>query len=693
MSKYRYKAFISYSHADEAWARWLHRSIEAYRIPRKLVGVKTALGEVPARIKPVFRDRDELSTSTDLGSTVKQVLSDSENLIVICSPAAAKSLWVKQEIREFVRLGRRDRIFCVIVEGEASSSGSISEVFPDAIAEAGMQEPLAADIRKWSDGKQLARLKLIAGMLGLPLDQLRRRDLQKRRKFQALMLLAAAAVTTIIIIAISARMAAEQRRDSGELLVGYKLNELRTMLGEAGEPQNLDRLKQWDKAELAALINAAESQNSGLSEAALQLREEGIELWNGGDMITSMEKFRASWALFAEEYRRDRDNQAAFFELGQAEYWIGQVHNDRGEFRQAQTAFLSYAEITRQLILMQPKNAEWVLEMAYALTNLGRVQIAREGINPERTLQYMQSALEYNQIALVLDPDSDYYRSELGQSHANLAYAQLGVCDLEGALLSRREALSLESSLLDADSTNPDRQENLALALSGYARVESMRGLDDEAREHYQKALSLIQASARPDQRIRTVKLLAERKNLITWLDAMSGRIDEAWAQSEAQAEDWAELLEAGRDNMYTLKHYASYLLDRAWLANERGDTRLAADLLQQGLTLIATQAVRLPNSREIGNALTLAAYRYWQIKGEPPADDIVSMLPDYSTDTDRTRACEDADMAVRKAVLLGHPETAERLVGYLLDKGYAETGFMRVCRLYYDCPVESQPN
>ena len=98
MSEYRYKAFISYSHADEAWARWLHRSIEAYRVPRKLVGSKTAVGEVPARIKPIFRDRDELSSAVDLGSTVKQALSDSENLIVVCSPAGAASLWVREEI-------------------------------------------------------------------------------------------------------------------------------------------------------------------------------------------------------------------------------------------------------------------------------------------------------------------------------------------------------------------------------------------------------------------------------------------------------------------------------------------------------------------------------------------------------------------------------------------------------------------
>ena len=291
MSEYRYKAFISYSHADEDWARWLHRSIEAYRVPRSLVGSKTAVGEVPARIKPIFRDRDELSSAVDLGSTVKQALSDSENLIVVCSPAGAASIWVREEIREFVRLGRKDRIFCVITDGEASAGGSVAAVFPDAIAEAGMQEPLAADVRKWADGKQLAKLKLISGLLGLPLDQLRRRELQKRRKSMAMMLAASVAVIAIVIIAITARMAAEQRRDSGELLVGYKLNELRTMLKQAGDPEKLERLQEWKQEELEALISSAGPEIASLTTTALRLRDEGIELWDSGDMTSSMEKF------------------------------------------------------------------------------------------------------------------------------------------------------------------------------------------------------------------------------------------------------------------------------------------------------------------------------------------------------------------------------------------------------------------
>ena len=42
----RYRAFISYSHADKAVAALLHRSVESYRVPSKLVGKTTAVGVI-----------------------------------------------------------------------------------------------------------------------------------------------------------------------------------------------------------------------------------------------------------------------------------------------------------------------------------------------------------------------------------------------------------------------------------------------------------------------------------------------------------------------------------------------------------------------------------------------------------------------------------------------------------------------
>jgi len=91
------------------------------------------------------------------------------------------------------------------------------------------------------------------------------------------------------------------------------------------------------------------------------LREQGNDLYEKGALLESLKKFQQSWALLAESYRRDRGNQAVFFELGQAEFYIGQIYLDQGRTDKAEEAFMSYAEITRRLIILQPENAEWIL--------------------------------------------------------------------------------------------------------------------------------------------------------------------------------------------------------------------------------------------------------------------------------------------------------------------------------------------
>jgi len=57
--------------------------------------------------------------------------------IVICSPAARAPRWVNEEILAFKRLGREDRIFCLIVSGEPGGSAqpgaADEECFPSAL--------------------------------------------------------------------------------------------------------------------------------------------------------------------------------------------------------------------------------------------------------------------------------------------------------------------------------------------------------------------------------------------------------------------------------------------------------------------------------------------------------------------------------------------------------------------------------
>jgi MTH538 TIR-like domain (DUF1863) len=212
-SEFRYWAFISYSQHDAKWARWLHKKLEAYRVPNRWLGAQVSNRTIPRRLVPIFRDRDELPSAGDLSERIREALETSHALIVICSPFAASSQWVNEEVRTFKALGRSRWICPLIVDGEPNASDRPNSGLPECLPPAlrfsvaadgtltdERSDPLAADVRKGRDGWSNACLKLIAGILGIGFDDLRQREITRRRRQQ----LVAAVLSLAIISLLSA---------------------------------------------------------------------------------------------------------------------------------------------------------------------------------------------------------------------------------------------------------------------------------------------------------------------------------------------------------------------------------------------------------------------------------------------------------------------------------------------------------
>lgn len=177
-----YRAFLSYASADRKTGKWLHGRLEAYRVPKKL---RRERADLPKRLRPIFRDREELSGGGDLNAKLIEALDASEFLIVLCTPRAAASKWVNAEIAHFKATGRADRIIPVLAEGEPA------EAFPPALTHAVLADgtvtetpedaPLGADLREAGDGRRGAVLKITSGLLDVGFDTLRQRDVERRR--------------------------------------------------------------------------------------------------------------------------------------------------------------------------------------------------------------------------------------------------------------------------------------------------------------------------------------------------------------------------------------------------------------------------------------------------------------------------------------------------------------------------------
>ena len=119
LSDYKYLAFITYAHKDEERARWLRKKLEGFRVPPNLIGSNGLYGPIPSRLYPIFRDRDELAGSAQLGPLIEKALEESSHLIVLCSPNAVNSRWVNERDQAFQKkMGKADRVLCLVLEGE-----------------------------------------------------------------------------------------------------------------------------------------------------------------------------------------------------------------------------------------------------------------------------------------------------------------------------------------------------------------------------------------------------------------------------------------------------------------------------------------------------------------------------------------------------------------------------------------------
>jgi tetratricopeptide (TPR) repeat protein len=367
----RYRAFISYSHKDAAFGRRLHRRLEAYRVPSRLVGRQSSMGMVPRRLAPIFRDREELPAAHDLTTEVRAALQESAALVVVCSPAAAASPWVAREVELFRALHPDRPVLAAVAEGEPA------QAFPDCLRRADGAdrriEPLAADFRATSDGPRLGLLKLIAALAGVRLDELVQRDAQRRLQrvtaVTATALVLAVGMGGLALFALDARAEAERQRAEAEGMVEFMLTDLRTRLKGVGRLDVLSAVNEralsyYRKQDLRLLPPDSLERRARLFHAM------GEDDQAKGNQDAALTKFREARRTTAALMAADPTSPKRVFTHSQSEFWVGSVAYQRGRIAEAKVAFEAYKTLTDRLISLAPNNPNYRLEAGYAQGNL-----------------------------------------------------------------------------------------------------------------------------------------------------------------------------------------------------------------------------------------------------------------------------------------------------------------------------------
>jgi len=476
-----YRAFISYSHRDEATARKLHRWLEGYRIPRRLVGRETAFGPIGQRLTPIFRDRLELPAASDLNAEVQQALDASGALLVLCSPASRASRWVDAEIRLFRRLHPDRPIIAALLEGEPAES------FPAALLEPGadgtVAEPVAADFRKGQDGPKLARLKIVAGLTGLALDQLIQREAQRQlRRVIAVTLLSFLLVLLMglmLTFVLHARREADRQRHEAEGLIEFMLTDLRDKLKGVGR---LDILQTVNERALAYYGDQSDLDVlpvESLERRARILHAMGEDDHRRGDYQGAIAKFREAHRVTRTLLASAPDDPRRIYTHAQSEFWIGYVDFILHHYPDALDRFVAYRDLAERLTRIAPDDPASWRELAYAQGNICSVAIRWEG--PPRDLDACQASLDTMERMARADPDDPGVLADLANRHAWVADA-LRVQGREQEALAHRERQStIIQGLMRQDPRNMSYVQDMMLAEYSTSRILYALGREADA--------------------------------------------------------------------------------------------------------------------------------------------------------------------------------------------------------------------
>jgi tetratricopeptide (TPR) repeat protein len=501
----RYYAFLSYSHKDSELADWLHRQLEDFRVPHALAGKLTSHGVVPRRLTPIFRDRHELAAADDLGAEIRVALESSQYLIVLCSPDAAISRWTNAEIEEFKRTRPEACVLAAIVSGEPFASDvagrESEECFPPALRykydrrgriTTKRAEPLAADLRDGADGRRMGFLKLVAGMLGVGLDDLVQREATRRQRRLAMLAagsLAGMAVTsTLAVTAFQSRNEAREQRRQAEGLVGFMLGDLKDKL------QPIGRLDALDAVGSRALAYYQNQDKSELSDEALGQRSRALTLMGEiaqirGDLPGAQSRYQEALASTGELLRRDPANGQKIFDHAQNVFYVGFLADQRNQRSQAERAFREYKRLADQLVTLDPNRKEWQLEPIYADTNLGLMLLKEKKFQEAAAI--FQHSLPAVEGLVAGDPGNRDYQDQLSETLADLSQSRESEGALDDALAQRERQAALLEAYAAKSGTDAALKRKMMAAQRALGRLYAEHGDVAQGFDHLERAAAL----------------------------------------------------------------------------------------------------------------------------------------------------------------------------------------------------------
>jgi tetratricopeptide (TPR) repeat protein len=722
VGRFTYRAFISYSHRDKAWADWLHKALETYRVPSRLVGTKTAHGEIPRRLNPIFRDREELSSSPELGTRINEALARSENLIVLCSPGSATSRWVNEEVLAYKRMGRGGRIFCVIVDGEPNATDlpgrASEECFCPALRfqlDANGQptpertEPIAADARPGRDGKANAKLKLIAGMLDVGFDALKQREQQRRiRRMTAITALALVvmAITSVLAVyalisrhqavaaqheAAIAQQAAERRQKQAEDLVNFMLGDLNDKLSQINRLDIIESVD--DKAmDYFKSLPTSDVTAKAIVQRAKALERIGSVRLDQGHLPAALDSFHASLKLISAQARKSPKSLPLQLGLAEVTSYIGTTYWFQGKLEGAEQNFRSAKQILSRVEKQGVGNSNFLNQMLYVENNLGHVLESRGKLDEARASY--QTVLDLAQKLVAADPGNVDWNVQLGASHNNLGKLALTRGDMVAAIAEYAADDKIETSESERHPKNNDQRQNMFRVRAILGRTLALAGQTDNAIRDLRDAVNIADGLHKQDTTITSIsENLALYRMQLSRLLRLTDELPEAMKLTDQSFATFAALTKQDPSNASWQREFAEVRTEHAAQLATSGKYDEAQAQLQDALGWLDPALKKHPEDRATLLATVDATLLLATVQGDSDArtqrEDCLGAIDSVTSGTDDPRLLA---LKVDALLGLGRKFEAQPLIDKLRAGGYRDPAFVQALqRAHIDYPPNTQ--
>ena len=394
---FKYRAFLSYSHADKGWATWLHKRLEGYRVGQDLVGRQTPMGPIPKTLRPIFRDREDFTGGHTLTEATIAALDASAALIVLCSTVSAGRPAVNEEVRLFKSRHPDRPIIPVIIEGKPPENFPPAlrfELQPDGTVSNQPVTILAPDLRDQGDGKSLALAKVIAGLTSVGTDEIVRRaqrDQQRRlRNWVAglsVVIVALAGLTAWAEInrrdAVEQRRIADQRRQEAERNFALAKGAADGLVFDIA--QGLRDVEGMRASTVEKILGTARGTFDKLADAApdnlelqrsrsVMLDEFGTTYQTQGNLPAALDAFKASLAIADRLAKADPGNAGWQRDLSVSHDKIGRLHEKQGNLREALVHYREDLMIAERLAARDPTNMGWQKDVEISRQRMKRLE-------------------------------------------------------------------------------------------------------------------------------------------------------------------------------------------------------------------------------------------------------------------------------------------------------------------------------